>query len=285
MHKIPALPAAGALAAAPFVGSAAAHAADPADTSGPEQEQKRELTFALTSQTIKDDSTYGLVEEYRFDVTNSGDVPTDGTLRAFNDKDENYIDDEGQEMWLACDWIFPGLEPGRTITCTMQVRIVDSELTAGKTDPQQVHFRGFKGQEKAFAGFTTASLPIPAEFLPEDDADDDSGTEEQPGDDRDDEATAPEDTPAPEDEATDDDSAGDENTGEEPDGAADEDEKSDDAQAGSEDSKKSGDAKRASGTLPRTGSETAALAAGGAALLVVGGAAVAVTMRRRTARS
>lgn len=180
MHKIPALLAAGALAAAPFVGSAAAHAADPADTSGPEQEQKRELTFALTSQTIKDDSAYGLVEEYRFDVTNSGDEPTDGTLRAFNDKDENYIDDEGQEMWLACDWIFPGLEPGRTITCTMQVRIVDSELAAGKTDPQQVHFRGFKGQEKAFAGFTTASLPIPAESLPEDDADDDSGADEQP---------------------------------------------------------------------------------------------------------
>lgn len=261
MHKIPALLAAGALAAAPFVGSAAAHAADPADTSGPEQEQKRELTFALTSQTIKDDSTYGLVEEYRFDVTDSGDVPADGTLRAFNDKDENYIDNEGQEMWLACDWIFPGLEPGRTITCTMQVRIVDSERAAGKTDPQQVHFRGFTGQEKAFAGFTTVSLPIPAEFLPEDDGDDDSGADEQPGDGRDDE-----------------------NTGEEPDGAADEDEKSDDAQAGSEDSKKSGDAKRASGTLPRTGSETAALAAGGAALLVVGGAAVAVTMGRRAAR-
>ena len=98
MHKIPALLAAGALAAAPFVGSAAAHAADPADTSGPEQEQKRELTFALTSQTIKDDSTYGLVEEYRFDVTNSGDVPTDGTLRAFNDKVQ--ADDRVENVFL-----------------------------------------------------------------------------------------------------------------------------------------------------------------------------------------
>lgn len=283
MHKIPALLVAGAVAAAPFVGTAAAHAATPADTSGPEQEQKRELTFRLKSQTIKDDSTYGLVEEYRFDVTNSGDVPADGTLRAFNEKDENYIDDEGQEMWLACDWIFPGLEPGRTITCTMQVRIVDSELAAGKTDPQQVHFRGFKGQEEAFAGFTTESLPIPAEFLPEEDGDDSEKDEDAPGED---ETDAPEETPAPDEEGKDDDGTGDEKAGEDEkdEDAAEEDEKSDDAKAGSDGANTSDAAKRASGTLPRTGSETTALAAGGAALLVIGGATVAVTMRRRAAR-
>ncbi|MBD8020630.1 LPXTG cell wall anchor domain-containing protein [Brevibacterium gallinarum] len=283
MKKIPALLVAGAVTAAPFVGTAAAHAATPVDTSGPEQEQKRELTFKLKSQTIKDDSTYGLVEEYRFDVTNSGDVPADGTLRAFNDKDESYIDDEGQEMWLACDWIFPGLEPGRTITCTMQVRIVDSELAAGKTDPQQVHFRGFKGQEEAFTGFTTESLPIPEEFLSEDEGDDSEKDEDAPGED---ETDAPEETPAPEDDATDDDGAGDKKADEDKqaDDAADEDEKSNDAKAGSDGANKPDDAKRASGTLPRTGSETTALAAGGAALLVIGGAAVAVTMRRRADR-